>query len=83
MEGRVTIDLSDTEQEMLDLLTGEPQRCASLGTQLWHFGRGLRAQGNSTCPWARPAGAVLHRLKAKGLAKHVQITRWVSGWVRT
>jgi hypothetical protein len=41
-----------------------PQTCANLGAALW--GDRLVA-GNCSCPWARPAGAVLHRLKARGL----------------
>lgn len=72
------MELTAVEHEMFMLLTtSEPKRCAYLGEQLWHFGRGLRAKGTSTCPWARPAGKVLHRLKDKGLARRVRNGEWV------
>lgn len=73
-------DLSNVEREMLALLTAAPQRCTGLGEQLWYHGRGSTAGGRSTCAWARPAGKVLHRLKARGLARHVSGRN--GGWVR-
>jgi len=43
--------------------------CANLGAELWgserHSGRG----SNCSCPWARPAGKVMGRLRSKGLVE--------------
>jgi len=42
--------------------------CANLGAELW----GRRAYVNCSCPWARPAGVVMKRLR---LAALVEIDR--------
>ena len=36
--------------------------CASLGAELW----GKPGRGNCSCPWARPAGVVIKKLRARG-----------------
>ena len=39
--------------------------CARLGDQLW----GKPGRGNCSCPWARPAGVVVKRLRKRGLVE--------------
>lgn len=39
--------------------------CAMLGEHLWH----KPGRGNCSCPWARPAGGVIKRLRARGLVQ--------------
>lgn len=39
--------------------------CAILGDQLWHKG----GRGNCSCPFARPAGAVIAKLRKRGLVE--------------
>lgn len=39
--------------------------CAVLGAQLW----GTKNLSNCSCPWARPAGAVIKKLKARGFVE--------------
>lgn len=77
--------MTESQREMLALLTPEPQRCAGLGERLWHHGRGNQASGTSTCPWARPAGKVLRHLEKLGYAKQKQIYAdgGALGWVIT
>jgi len=36
--------------------------CANLGYELW----GKPGRGNCSCPWARPAGVVIKKLRARG-----------------
>jgi hypothetical protein len=50
--------------------------CAQLGFELWQGGRGAglaplykRGYHNCSCPFARPAGAMVKRLKAKGYVR--------------
>jgi hypothetical protein len=60
--------LSDVEQRAVDALASGPQTCANLGSALW----GERPVGsNCSCPWARPAGAVLKRLLKRGIVCRV------------
>jgi hypothetical protein len=40
--------------------------CARLGDELW----GWHTAGNCSCPWARPAGVVMKRLRVAGLVEH-------------
>jgi hypothetical protein len=42
-----------------------PQTCARLGDALWHKG----GRGNCSCPYARPAGRLLHHMLALGLVE--------------
>ena len=39
--------------------------CAWLGQELW----GKPGRGNCSCPWARPAGVVIKRLRARGFVE--------------
>lgn len=41
--------------------------CANLGSELW--GSPTRGSGNCSCPWARPAGVVIKRLRELGLVE--------------
>ena len=58
--------LSPVEARALQILRDRgPQTCARLGEALW----GRTGNGNCSCPWARPAGALLHKMLAKGLVR--------------
>ncbi len=39
--------------------------CANLGNDLWHKG----GRDNCSCPFARPAGAVIKKLRARGFVE--------------
>ena len=43
--------------------------CALLGYVLW----GKPGRGNCSCPWARPAGGVIKRLRARGLIQRHRV----------
>ena len=55
---------------LLALIKWNGMTCALLGNELWHNGRG---RGNCSCPFARPAGAVVKRLRAMGFAEKYRI----------
>jgi hypothetical protein len=62
--------LTDFERRALVLLVAEAHwlvRPGYFGELLWP----KRARGSSSCPYARPAGKLLNRLKARGLAEWV------------
>jgi len=44
--------------------------CANLGSVLW----GRNVAGNCSCPWARPAGKVVKRLRTYGLVERHRVT---------
>jgi hypothetical protein len=50
---------------MLVIVKNNGIGCATLGDQLW----GKPGRGNCSCPWARPAGVVMKRLRDKGLVE--------------
>lgn len=64
---RVSPVLSDVEQRAVAILARGPTTCARLGEELW----GRNAAGNCSCPWARPAGALLKRLVECGVVHRV------------
>lgn len=51
--------------------------CANLGAELW--GKDFAVAGNCSCPFARPAGGVVKRLRALGLVER----HYVAGDPRT
>jgi hypothetical protein len=56
--------LGEADQRALAILRERgPLPCSQLGEALW----GRRGAGNCSCPWARPAGRLLHRLLKLGL----------------
>ena len=60
--------LSDVEQRAIRILERAGQTtCARLGEALW----GRTGRGNCSCPWARPAGALLKRLVERGVVRRV------------
>jgi hypothetical protein len=62
MKHRATSE--DLEGRALEYLRKHgPVSCASLGDVLW----GKPGRGNCSCPWARPAGALLHRMLKRNL----------------
>lgn len=64
-------DLSDVERRTLDLLRQNPQglRASEIGMTLFHPpGRWMSARSTSSNRYARAAGAVLARLKRRGMA---------------
>jgi hypothetical protein len=59
----VDVMLRPTDRRALVILKKRGRMtCARLGEELWG-----RAMGSSSCPFARPAGRVLHRLLSLGL----------------
>ena len=59
--------LSETEVRALKLLARHgPHTCANLGDVLWST---RKSAGNCSCPYARPAGALLKRLRFLGLTE--------------
>ena len=65
MTARGVGDLTAIEQRAVDILARGPTTCARLGDALW----GRRRSGNCSCPWARPAGALLKRLVKQGVVR--------------
>lgn len=56
-------NLTDPEIAMLRaLVLMGPSKCSKLGDQLWPD-----SKGSNSCPMARPAGALLARMRKKGL----------------
>ncbi len=43
--------------------------CANLGEELWH----KPGRANCSCPWARPAGAVVKKLRARGFVDRYRV----------
>ena len=63
--------LSRTETlALLVLVRHGPITCANLGATLWNK---KRVAGNCSCPHARPAGAVIKRLRERGYAERYRI----------
>ena len=61
--GTGPVGLSESEaRALLALVKHVYASCATLGEMLW----GKPGRGNCSCPWARPAGAVVKRLRARG-----------------
>ena len=57
-------DLSAIEARALGVIVLHGEiTCANLGDLLWHKG----GRGNCSCPFARPAGLVIKRLRKLGL----------------
>jgi len=50
---------------------GRPVSAANLGDMVWRKGPQDRRYGNCSCPFARPAGKVLKRLREMGLTELV------------
>jgi len=44
--------------------------CANLGDELWST---KKIAGNCSCPYARPAGAIVKRLRARGLVERHRV----------
>lgn len=61
--------LSQTDVKALEALKRGPMTCANLGSELWGANR---RGGNCSCPWARPAGKLLHRLERRGLVRRIR-----------
>jgi len=57
--------VTDIEERAFRILAEGPITCARLGERLW----GKTGRGNCSCPWARPAGALLKRLRERGLVR--------------
>jgi hypothetical protein len=57
--------LSAVEQRAVHLLERGPMRCSELGELLW----GVERRSAGTCPWARAAGALVKRLRERGLVR--------------
>lgn len=68
------IPLTEREIDALrSLMKYGPMTCANLGEEIWIGGRGggyrpLSIYRGGTCPYARPAGRIVHRLERLGLA---------------
>lgn len=60
-------ELTAVEQRAVAVLSRGPTTCARLGDALW----GRRGSGNCSCPWARPAGALLKRLVERGVVRRI------------
>lgn len=61
-------DLSAVEERAVRVLErAGPTTCARLGEALW----GRPGRGACSCPWARPAGALLKRLVVRGVVRRV------------
>jgi hypothetical protein len=59
----VNTELSQSEaRALLAVVKYVAITCANLGAELW----GKAGRGNCSCPWARPAGAVIKKLRARG-----------------
>jgi hypothetical protein len=65
-------DLTEIDQKALRLLR-RPSSCANLGWLLWP-GRPVGAI--CSCPYARPAGKVVARLRARGLVVRGDGNEW-------
>ena len=65
--------LTDTERRVLEAIRdcGRPASAANIGDKVWRRGPGDRRYGNCSCPFARPAGRVLKRLREMGLTELV------------
>lgn len=63
----MTVPTESAEERALKLLARGPMSCASLGDALWST---RKSAGNCSCPYARPAGALIKRLRARGLVEH-------------
>ena len=62
-----TVDLTPIDAEALAIIVKRgPISCANLGDALW-YGKTERRYGNCSCPFARPAGKVVARLRRLGL----------------
>jgi hypothetical protein len=60
------LGLGEADKRALAILRrGGAMTCARLGEALW----GRTGKGNCSCPWARPAGKLLHRLRRLGLVR--------------
>lgn len=79
--------MSVTEIDVLrSLIKHNFMTCAQLGYELWQGGRGAgfapintRKYSSCSCPYARPAGAMVKRLVKKGLVRR----KYVNGDHRT
>ncbi len=65
--------LTDVERRALEAIRnfGRPVSAANLGDMVWRRGPSDRRFGNCSCPFARPAGKVLKRLRELGLTELV------------
>jgi hypothetical protein len=61
--------LTAVEERAVAILARGPTTCARLGDELW----GRNAAGNCSCPWARPAGALLKRLVRAGVVRRAHV----------
>ncbi len=63
--------LSESEaRALLALVKHVYMTCALLGEELWH----RPGRANCSCPWARPAGAVVKKLCARGFVERHYVT---------
>lgn len=65
--------LTEIERRALECMRewGRPVSAANLGDNVWRRGPQDRRYGNCSCPFARPAGKVLKRLRELGLTELV------------
>ena len=72
--------LSVIEQRaLLVIVKSNGATCANLGAELW----GRAGNGNCSCPWARPAGKVVKRLRELGLVRRDAKTGWLTVYRHT
>jgi hypothetical protein len=78
-----TPSITPIEERMLSLLQRLGSTTAAyLGSELWGRSADIRCENIRATAWARPAGAVLHRLLEKGLVRCSYVRpRWL--WDRT
>jgi hypothetical protein len=63
--------LSPSEAKaLLALVKYVRMTCATLGSELWGKGR---SHSGCSCPWARPAGAVIGRLVERCFAERIRV----------
>ncbi len=68
--GRTVTKLSESEAKaLIYVIKYGSITCANLGQELW----GKPGRGNCSCPWARPAGAVIKKLRARGFVERDHI----------
>lgn len=64
--------LTAVQANMLDALRKlGPSTAGELGQELWCPSNSIRTENTCATAWARPAGAVLAKLREKGLVREV------------
>lgn len=59
--------MTEIEKRALVILARGPTTCAVLGSELW--ANAHPGAGNCSCPFARPAGSLIKKLRARGLVE--------------